>query len=144
MLPRGVPPVAPPFGDPNILGRERTVDMSLRELHPRCLAVSLWQNRGASCRSEKDSLRSWLRRRQPESKTAKQRCGTSTISWEPKSLRTYRTDVIDFQVQLAFAKNFCANARTQPPATVPSTSDTLFTFRKSRLSCSVTDISSSF
>src|SRR5204863_476466 len=58
--------------------------------------------------------------------------------------QTYRTGVIDFQVQLAFAQSFFANARTQPPAIVASTSDRLFTFRKSRLSCSVTDISRSF
>src|SRR5882757_71696 len=100
MLPRVVLLAAPPFACPNTLGRERTTDTSLRELHPQCLDVSLWRNRAASCRSEKDSLRLWLRRRPLESKTAKQRRGTSTISSEPKPLRTYRTNVMIFKCSL--------------------------------------------
>src|SRR4030095_7422959 len=106
MLPTAIPLARPPFAGPNILRRERRADTSLRESHPRCPDVSLWQNRDASCRSEKDSLRWLLRMRPPESKIAKQRCGKSTISLKRKSRRTYRIDVIDFQVRLALPKIF--------------------------------------
>ena len=80
MLPRAVPLAAPPFACPNTLGRERRAGTSLRELHPRCLDVSLWRNRDASCRSGKDSLRSLLRRRRLEAQKTKLQPARSTIS----------------------------------------------------------------
>src|SRR5207248_6999034 len=84
MLPRAVPLAALPFGDPSILGHERRAGTWLRELHPQCPDVSLWQNRDASCRSGKGSLRSLPKKRRPGAQKTKLQSARSKIScpWE--------------------------------------------------------------
>ena len=127
MLPRAVPLAAPPFADPNILRRERRAGTSLRELHPRCLDVSLWRNRDASCRSGKDSLRSLLRRRRLEAqKTKPQPRKIDDLIAIGNRTATYRAVVASLQAQQFGCCKFFAH---RPCCKVPIvTSD-----RKARL-----------